>query len=139
MPWGWRIAFSWGRNEASTGSFVVQTGSYDGGGEYHAPAHGAIPLESGQPNLSGTVAMARTEEPASAIAEWFVNLVDNGALDAKPGAAPNTTGYAVFGTVSEGMDVIDRMAKVPMGGEGPFGADHAPKTPVVIRHIKIVE
>jgi peptidyl-prolyl cis-trans isomerase B (cyclophilin B) len=119
--------------------FVLQTGSYDAEGEYHAPAHGPIPLESGLPNLSGTVAMARADEPASAIAEWFINLVDNGALDAKPGAAPNTTGYAVFGTVSEGMDVVDRIARTPLGGTGPFGASAAPLTPVVIRKIKIVE
>lgn len=119
--------------------FVVQTGSYDSGGEYHAPAHGPIPLETagGLTNLSGTVTMARQDEPNTALAEWFINLVDNGALDSRPGAPPNTTGYAVFGTVTEGMAVIDRIARVKMGGQGPF-AGAAPLKPVVIRKIRLM-
>jgi cyclophilin family peptidyl-prolyl cis-trans isomerase len=122
--------------------FVVQTGSYDADGEYHAPPRrGPLPLEtaSGLSNVSTTVAMARHDEPNSAIAEWFINVADNGALDAKPGAAPNTTGYAVFGTVTDGMDVVDRIARAPTGGKGPFGAEFAPKKPVVIRRIRILE
>jgi peptidyl-prolyl cis-trans isomerase A (cyclophilin A)/peptidyl-prolyl cis-trans isomerase B (cyclophilin B) len=121
--------------------FVVQTGSWDGDGKYHAPAHGKLALETatGLSNMSTTVAMARGEDPNSATAEWFINLVDNGALDAKPAAAPDTTGYAVFGTVTEGMDVVDRMARVEMGGKGPFGAEFAPKTPIVIERIRILE
>jgi peptidyl-prolyl cis-trans isomerase A (cyclophilin A) len=121
--------------------FVVQTGSYDGAGEYHAPAHGPIALEtsSGLSNVWSTVAMARGADPNSGAAEWFVNLVDNGALDAKPGAAPDTTGYAVFGTVTEGRDVIDRIARVEMGGKGPFGAEYAPKKAVVIKRVRVLE
>lgn len=120
--------------------FVVQTGSYDKDGHYHAPRHGPIPLETagGLTNMATTVAMARQEEPNTALAEWFVNLADNGALDPKPGAAPNTTGYAVFGKVVDGMEVVDRMARVKMGGTGPFGADYAPEKPIVIKRVKIV-
>jgi cyclophilin family peptidyl-prolyl cis-trans isomerase len=122
--------------------FVVQTGSYDAGGDYHAPPrHPPLPLEtaSGLSNVSTTVAMARHDEPNSAVAEWFINVADNGALDAQPGAAPNTTGYAVFGTVTEGMDVVDRISRAPTGGKGPFGAEFAPKKPVVIKRIRILE
>jgi cyclophilin family peptidyl-prolyl cis-trans isomerase len=121
--------------------FVAQTGSYDAGGEYHAPRHGPIPLETvgGLNNMSATVAMARQEDPDTAVAEWFINVADNGALDTQPGAAPNKTGYAVFGTVTDGMDVVDRIARTPTGGKGPFGPEFAPKTPVVIKRIKILE
>ena len=121
--------------------FVVQTGSYDADGDYHRPGHGPVPLEtaSGLTNMSMTVAMARNDEPNSAIAEWFVNVADNGSLDAKPGAVPNTTGYAVFGTVTDGMDVIYHIAEARTGGKGPFGAEFAPKKPVVIKRIRILE
>ena len=120
--------------------FVVQTGSYDAQGHYHAPAHGPVPLETagGNQNLSGTVAMARHDEPDSGLAEWFINLVDNGALDPEPGAVPNTTGYTVFGTVTDGMDVVDRIARVETGGDGPFGAEFTPKKPVIIKRITVL-
>lgn len=121
--------------------FVVQTGSFDADGEFHAPANRPIPLETatGLTNMSTTVAMARGDDPNSATAEWFINLADNGALNAQEGAAPNTTGYAVFGTVTAGMDVVDRMARVQMGGKGPFGAEFAPQKPVVIKRIRVLE
>ena len=120
--------------------FVVQTGSYDAKGKYHAPAHRPIPLETagGLSNVSGTVTMARQDEPNSAIAEWFINIVDNGNLDAVPGEPPNTTGYAVFGTVLEGMDVVDRIARAKTGGVGPFGEKFAPLKPVVIKSAKVM-
>ncbi len=110
--------------------FVIQAGSWDADVKYRA-AHDPIPLESGQHNLRGTVAMARASEPASANAEFFINLADNAALDANPAAAPNTTGYAVFATVTAGMDVVDKIAGVPVGDHGPMpGA--APVDPITI-------
>ena len=110
--------------------FVIQAGSWDADVKYRA-AHGHIPLESGQHNLRGTVAMARGNEPASADAEFFINLADNAALDADPAAAPNTTGYAVFASVVSGMDVVDKIAGVPVGDHGPMpGA--APVDPITI-------
>ena len=115
--------------------FVIQAGSWDADVKFRA-VHDAIPLESGQHNLRGTVAMARANEPASANAEFFINLADNPALDANPAAPANTTGYAVFASVIAGMDVVDKIAGVPLGDHGPMpGA--APVDPITI--VKVSE
>jgi cyclophilin family peptidyl-prolyl cis-trans isomerase len=119
--------------------FVIQAGSYGADGKYRG-LHAPIALESGQSNVRGTLAMARSDEPASATAEFFINLEDNGAgLDPKPGAAPNTTGYAVFGHVIAGMDVVDKIAALPTGGgKGPF-PDAEPVTAVTIEKVTVRE
>jgi len=121
-------------------AFVLQMGSYDK--SFNArPTKAPIPLETsgGLKNLRGTLSMARSDDPASATAEFFINLSDNDSLDPKDGAAPNTTGYAVFGKVVEGMSVIDQIAKVPLnGGKGPF-PDADPALPVVIESVTIVD
>lgn len=122
--------------------YVVQAGSL-GADEKWRPTHKAIPLETatGLSNLRGTIAMAREDKPASARAEWFINLSDNNALglDAKKDAPPNTTGFAVFGHVTAGMEVVDAIAHVPLDGKkGPF-PDNYPKTPVVIKKVTIGE
>lgn len=78
-------------------------------------------------NLRGTVAMARTSVPDSATSEFFVNLVDNTSLDYKGSNAP---GYAVFGTVVQGMSVFDAMAALPTGTSNGY-AD-VPTTDVTI-------
>jgi peptidyl-prolyl cis-trans isomerase A (cyclophilin A) len=117
--------------------FVVQMGSYTADG--HArPARAPIPLEAnnGLSNVRGSVAMARGDDPASATAEFFIDIADNSALDHEAGDSANITGYAVFGKVTGGMEVVDRIAAVPLGGTGPFeGA--APQTPIVIRSVRI--
>lgn len=122
--------------------FVVQTGSMGADGKWKASAKPiALETATGLSNKRGTLAMARDEKPATAEAEFFINLADTNAqaLDAKAGAAPNTTGYAVFGTVTSGMDVVDAIAKVPLGGKkGPF-PDNYPKTPIVIKKVTIGE
>ncbi len=69
---------------------------------------------NGVKNLRGTLSMARTNDINSATSQFFVNLKDNDFLDHKPGSS-STYGYAVFGKVSEGMDVIDKIAKVKTG------------------------
>ncbi|HTQ12992.1 MAG TPA: peptidylprolyl isomerase [Rhizomicrobium sp.] len=119
--------------------FVIQMGSYDAGGDAR-PTHATIPLESanGLRNVRGTLAMARGDDPDSADAEFFINLSDNSdALDPKPGDAPNTTGYAVFGRVTGGMDTVDKIAaSVLNGGKGPF-PDAAPAFPVVITKVTV--
>ena len=72
---------------------------------------------NGLANERGTLSMARTRNPDSATSQFFVNLKDNAFLD--PGGA-DPHGYAVFGRVVEGMDVVDRIAATPTGRRGPF-------------------
>jgi cyclophilin family peptidyl-prolyl cis-trans isomerase len=119
--------------------FVLQMGSYDTKGNAR-PTNPPIPLESanGLLNLRGTLSMARSDNPASATAEFFINLSDNSSLDPTEGKAPNTTGYAVFGKVVEGMSVVDTISRVPLnGGQGPF-PDADPAAPVVIKSVTVV-
>jgi cyclophilin family peptidyl-prolyl cis-trans isomerase len=118
--------------------FVIQAGSWDADLHTH-PTHDAIPLEAnnGLLNVRGAVAMARGEDPASATAEFFIDLADNPALDHQPADTANTTGYAVFGQVVGGMDVVDKIAAVPLGDHGPMpGA--APVDPILIRKVTLL-
>jgi peptidyl-prolyl cis-trans isomerase A (cyclophilin A) len=85
---------------------------------------------SGLKNKRGTIAMARTNNPDSATAQFFINLGDTSFLDPRPGSA----GYAVFGRVVEGMDVVDKIAKVQTTSKGQH--DDVPVTPVVIKSAK---
>jgi peptidyl-prolyl cis-trans isomerase A (cyclophilin A) len=120
--------------------FVIQAGSIDAEGNGRA-TKAPIKLESGNGlmNVRGAVAMARSGDPNSAAAEFFIDLADNAALDAHPGDPPGTTGYAVFGHVGDGMDVIDKIAAVQLGGsKGPFAPDAAPVIPVVIKKMTVV-
>lgn len=78
------------------------------------PTRAPIPNEAsnGLKNTRGTIAMARTQDPDSATAQFFINLVDNASLDYR-GGGPAGAGYAVFGHVVAGMDVVDEIAKAP--------------------------
>ena len=89
-----------------------------------------IPLESknGLGNARGTVAMARTNDPNSATAQFFINVTDNERLNAAN--SPDGNGYAVFGKVVSGMDVVDKIRDVPTGSKGPYS--DVPTTPVTI-------
>ena len=82
--------------------------------------------KNGRRNLRGTLSMARTNDINSATSQFFVNLVDNDFLDHRPGSY----GYAVFGQVVEGMDVVDRIAAVKTGRKR--GHDDVPVEPVVV-------
>ena len=82
-------------------------------------------------NDRGTVAMARTQEPNSATSQFFINVKNNASLDYGIGGA----GYAVFGTVIDGMDVVDRIAAVSTTSKG--GHQDVPVTPVVIKHVRV--
>jgi cyclophilin family peptidyl-prolyl cis-trans isomerase len=118
--------------------FVIQAGSIDAEGKQR-PTHDSIPLETANSpsNTRGTIAMARGDEPGSATAEFFINLADNTALDRQVDDHDNKTGYAAFGHVVDGMDVVNRIASVPlMGGFGPF-PDAAPAMPVTIIRVTV--
>ena len=90
----------------------------------------AIPLESrsGLTNVRGTLAMARTPAPNSATAQFFINLKDNAFLDQANSRDGN--GYAAFGRVVSGMDVVDKIKAVPVGDKG--GHQNVPTMPVTI-------
>jgi cyclophilin family peptidyl-prolyl cis-trans isomerase len=117
------------------GNFVVQGGGYTVDG-IEKPCRAPIPNEAGNglSNRRGTVAMARVDDPHSATAQFFVNIFDNLGLD----PAPSRWGYAVFGRVVQGMDVVDHIANVATGARGPF-KDETPLEPVVITRAQVVE
>jgi cyclophilin family peptidyl-prolyl cis-trans isomerase len=91
---------------------------------------------NGLSNERGTVAMARTSDPHSAKAQFFINLKNNEFLNHKNTADPRGWGYTVFGKVSQGMDVVDKIAKTPTGNAGYY--ENVPTTPVVIQNVKII-
>jgi peptidyl-prolyl cis-trans isomerase A (cyclophilin A) len=111
-------------------SFMIQGGGFDAQLN-QKPTRGPIPLEArnGLNNVRGTVAMARTAVPDSATAQFFINVVDNAFLDAAN--ARDGQGYAVFGRVVEGMDVVDRIRAVPTASRGPH--QNVPTMPITIR------
>lgn len=88
--------------------------------------------DNGLDNDRGTIAMARTSDPNSATAQFFINVVNNGFLNYRA-STPDGWGYAVFGKVVSGMDVVDEIAKQPTGRGGPFPKD-VPQKPVIIEH-----
>ena len=104
------------------------------------PTRPSIPNEAknGLSNKRGTLAMARTPDPNSATAQFFINLVDNRNLDYVSDERAETWGYAVFGKVISGMDVVDQIKATPTGPKGPFRND-VPQTDIVITKVTIVE
>jgi len=117
--------------------FMAQGGGFDTGfnqKETKAPIKNEA--DNGLKNKRGTLAMARTNDPNSATAQFFINYKDNGFLD-HTSPTPSGWGYAVFGEVVEGMDVVDAMAKQPTGNRGMH--QDVPKTDIVIEKAEIVE
>ena len=102
------------------------------GAEWLGVGHRVDPLalesRNGLGNVRGSVAMARTADPNSATAQFFINVQDNARLDAAN--ARDGNGYAVFGKVVSGMDVVDKIRTVPTTSKGPY--DDVPVTPVTI-------
>ncbi len=121
-------------------NFMIQGGGYDA--KYaerktRPPvAHeGRESLSKGGPrNTTGTLAMARTNDPQSATAQFFINVQDNGFLD--PSA--QQYGYTVFGKVVSGLDVVMKIKTSPTGSGGPFPGD-VPSTPIVINSATLVK
>ncbi len=92
--------------------------------------------QNGLKNTIGTIAMARTQDPHSATAQFFINVADNAFLDHR---SPDVRGwgYAVFGKVTSGMEVIDKIVATPTGNVGPY--QNVPLTPVIIESARVVE
>jgi len=88
---------------------------------------------NGLKNKRGTIAMARTSDPDSATSQFFINHADNDFLDYR-GPQPDKTGYAVFGRVTEGLDVVDRIAAVKTGRKGYY--DDVPVEPIIILSVR---
>ena len=115
-------------------NFVVQGGGV--GPDHKAkPTRPPIPNESGNglKNLRGTVGLARAAGAHTGDCQFYINVADNADLD----PLPTRWGYAVFGRVVEGMEVVDRISVSPTGSAGPFKQD-APIQPVVIQRIDII-
>ena len=91
---------------------------------------------NGLRNLRGTIAMARTMVVDSATSQFFINLVDNDFLDFSS-PTPQGFGYAVFGKVTDGMDVVDKIATVKTGFAGPH--QNVPEEPIVIKKVHVAE
>jgi cyclophilin family peptidyl-prolyl cis-trans isomerase len=120
--------------------FVIQMGSFDANGKGRGIHPGGVPLEAnnGLSNLRGTVALGRADAPDSATAEFYINLADNTPLDHKADDTGNTTGYAVFGQVTSGMDVVDAIGQVPTGDNGPMPGQ-APVTPIIVKKVSLLK
>jgi cyclophilin family peptidyl-prolyl cis-trans isomerase len=118
------------------GNFVIQGGGHAAGDMRLKPSHEAVVNESGNglQNKRGTVGLARGDSPHSGNAQFYVNISDNPDLD----PVATRWGYAVFGRVVDGMDVVDRIGAVGTGSVGPFKAD-SPLTPVIIQKIEEVD
>jgi cyclophilin family peptidyl-prolyl cis-trans isomerase len=116
-------------------NFVIQAGGHDATTMRLKPTHDNVFNESGNglQNKRGAVGLARGDAPHSGNAQFYVNLVDNPDLD----PVATRWGYAVFGKVVQGMDVIDRIAEVPTGAVGEFTKD-APLKPVIIQKMEII-
>jgi cyclophilin family peptidyl-prolyl cis-trans isomerase len=117
-------------------NFVVQGGGHDANPPYALkPTYPPVVNESGNglQNKRGAVGLARAAGAHTGNAQFYINLVDNPELD----PLPTRWGYAVFGQVVEGMDVVDRIGVVPTGAFGPFKGD-APLKPVIIQSVTVI-
>jgi cyclophilin family peptidyl-prolyl cis-trans isomerase len=126
--------------------FMIQGGGFTADFK-EKPTKPPIPIESessskaGLSNVPGTVSMARTGDPNSATAQFFINVADNKRLDFRS-ADPAGYGYTVFGKVVQGMDIVSKIAKAPKGATGPvppgINPSDVPTTQVVIKSAKVV-
>ena len=120
-------------------NFMVQGGGYDGAyaeKKTRAPVvhEGREALAKGGPkNTVGTLAMARTNDPNSATSQFFINVNNNDFLN----PSMQAPGYTVFGKVTSGLDVVNKIKTLPTGSGGPFPSD-VPKTPVMIKSATLV-
>ncbi len=113
--------------------FVAQGGGYDANFQMLATKAPVVnEARNGLSNHRGTIAMARTQDPDSATRQFYFNLQDNLSLD-----AGMSDGYTVFGHVTQGMDVLDKIAQQPTGDEGKLGASDVPVEPIFIKRVSL--
>ncbi|MFM8610991.1 MAG: peptidylprolyl isomerase [Burkholderiaceae bacterium] len=116
------------------GNFMIQGGGFTADMVQKATrAPIALEASNGLKNDRGTIAMARTRDPNSATSQFFINVVDNAGLNAPN---PDGHGYAVFGKVVAGMDVVDKIRNVPTGNRGMH--QNVPATPVLIQSARVL-
>jgi peptidyl-prolyl cis-trans isomerase A (cyclophilin A)/peptidyl-prolyl cis-trans isomerase B (cyclophilin B) len=117
-------------------NFVIQGGGHDATSYQLKPVHDSIFNESGNglQNKRSMVGLARSDAPHSGNSQLYINLVDNPDLD----PIPTRWGYAVFGRVVQGMDVVDRIGVTPTGSFGPFKSD-APLKPIIIQKVELID
>ena len=113
--------------------FVAQGGGYDANFQMLATKAPVVnEARNGLSNQRGTIAMARTQDPDSATRQFYFNLRDNLSLDAGMGDS-----YTVFGHVTQGLDVLDKIAQQPTGDEGKLGASDVPVEPIFIKRVSL--
>lgn len=117
-------------------NFVIQGGGHSAADLKLKAVHDPVNNESGNglQNKRGTIGLARGESAHSGNAQFYVNLVDNPDLD----PLPTRWGYAVFGKIVQGMDVVDRIGVTPTGASGPFKSD-TPLKPVIINKVELLD
>lgn len=117
--------------------FMIQGGGYATGMDYKNPLD---PIKNeasnGLSNKKGTISMARTMDPHSASSQFFINVADNGFLDFQDETTEGW-GYCVFGKVTEGQDVVDKIAKVSTTEKA--GHENVPNEDIVIERVEVVE
>ena len=120
-------------------NFMIQGGGFTQDLK-HKPTRPAIPNEAnnGLSNVRGSLAMARTMDPQSATAQFFINVVDNPRIDYSGDQNAQTWGYCVFGKVISGMDVVDKIKALPTGAMGPFLSE-VPLPPPAIDKASLVK
>ena len=118
--------------------FMIQGGGHTADMQEKANSRKPVVNEAGNglKNDAYTIAMARTNDPDSATAQFFINVANNDFLNHK-NETPSGYGYAVFGKVIQGQDVVDRIKSVSTGSYGPY--QDVPKTPVIIKSIVPVQ
>jgi cyclophilin family peptidyl-prolyl cis-trans isomerase len=116
--------------------FMIQGGGFDPGMK-QKPTRAPIQNEAanGLKNDYGTIAMARTPDPHSASAQFFINIKNNDFLNYRE-ATPQGYGYTVFGKIVSGMDIVDKIAKVATGNSGPH--QNVPRDPIVIESATVL-
>ena len=114
--------------------FIAQTGGYTEDLQLKSAERSVVnEAGNGLSNMRGSVGLARTNDPHSGNAQFYVNLADN--LDLNP--RPTRWGYAVFGTVVEGMEVVDEIGHRPTGGRGPFDRN-VPVEDIVVQRVEVL-